>query len=266
MTAGRSDTPTAAPAAGRQLAHMTLPEGRSLGDRPVILPVGSTEQHGPILPYGTDTIIATGVATRVGAAIGATVLPPIAYGYRSRTSSGGGPLFPGTIDLSGRTLTLLVHDVVAEVLRDGVTDVLVLSAHFENDAFIQEALELVGQTLEPGSPVRLIATNWWDPIPPEVIASVFTDLEFPGWDLEHAGVTETSLLLALAPELVDLDHVAATDVEADPLHYFRVPVQADDAPEQGNLSSARGSSAEIGEVLLDAAAAGIERICRTEMG
>lgn len=48
-------------------------------------------------------------------------MPTIVYGYKSKPLSGGGPLFPGTIDLNGNTLIYLVHDILMELIRDGFT-------------------------------------------------------------------------------------------------------------------------------------------------
>ena len=60
----------------------------------VILPVGSTEQHGPMLPLSVDAIISTGLAEMVAEKVDGIVAPPICYGYKSAPLSGGGPLFP----------------------------------------------------------------------------------------------------------------------------------------------------------------------------
>lgn len=75
----------------------------------VILPVGSVEQHGPHLPLYTDTIISEGFAQLLADRINGIVMQSINYGYKSQPASGGGPLFPGTIDLNGATLVAIVR-------------------------------------------------------------------------------------------------------------------------------------------------------------
>ena len=72
----------------------------------IILPVGATEQHSTHLPLGVDSIIAENVALTLAEEIDALVAPPLYYGYKSQPSSGGGPLFPGTIDLSDENLSI----------------------------------------------------------------------------------------------------------------------------------------------------------------
>jgi creatinine amidohydrolase len=105
----------------RLLAEMTWPEveeaiGRGAG---VLLPVGSTEQHGYHLPLATDAILATELALAVAEPLDFLVAPAVAYGYRSRPLSGGGQGFVGTTSLQARTLMALVEDVLRELMRQG---------------------------------------------------------------------------------------------------------------------------------------------------
>lgn len=62
--------------------------------QPVILPIGSTEQHGQHLPMGVDTILAERIATDLAERIDGTLMPTLSYGYKSRPQSGGGPSSP----------------------------------------------------------------------------------------------------------------------------------------------------------------------------
>jgi creatinine amidohydrolase len=96
----------------------------------VILPVGSTEQHGPHLPLSVDSIIAEGLSLMVAERVEGIVAPTICYGYKSAPLSGGGPLFPGTMDLNAVTFMNLVFDVLEELIRDGVKKVLILNGHY----------------------------------------------------------------------------------------------------------------------------------------
>jgi len=82
----------------RQVAHLTWEEYASaVSDGILILPVGATEQHSPHLPLGVDTIIPETIALTLAERVGALVAPVLPYGYKSQPSSGGGPLFPGTM-------------------------------------------------------------------------------------------------------------------------------------------------------------------------
>lgn len=187
-------------------------------------------------------------AYRIAEKINGIVAPTISYGYKSKPLSGGGPLFPGTIDLNGATLQALVMDIIDEFVRDGFTKIFILSAHFENEAFIVEAMNLC--SAKYGDKVKLLLTNWWDPMSPDVIDKVFDEVPFPGWALEHAAVTETSLMMYFAPELVREDKILDTE-NASPATYFRYPIEKDIVPETGILASAKSSSAAKGKIIVD---------------
>lgn len=233
---------------------------------PVILPVGSTEQHAPHLPLGTDVIISRGIGVMLARRVGALVAPAVCYGYKSQPGSGGGPLFPGTISLDGVTLTLLVRDVLRELIGDGVQKILVLNGHFENDAFLMEAADLAVKDLPPTAPrPKVLVASWWDQISPEVLRRVFSEVPFPGWALEHAAITETSLVMYLCPEKVREEKL---DGEASyvPRSYSVFPVPAGFVPQSGRLSTARSSSAEKGELLARDIVENLARILESEFG
>ncbi|MGL5067956.1 MAG: creatininase [Sarcina sp.] len=166
----------------------------------LILPIGSTEQHGPHLPLSVDSVIAENFAIRLANEIDGIVAPTLSYGYKSQPLSGGGPLFPGTIDLNGKTLIDITVDILEEFIKDGVKKILLLNAHFENEAFLLEAISLVSNKY--GDIITIIESNWWDPMPNAIINKIFDEVPFPGWAFEHAAITETSLMLLFAPHLV----------------------------------------------------------------
>ena len=212
-----------------KMQNMTWKEFSKKKDDVIILPIGSTEQHGPHLPTCVDSVLAEEFAYRIAEKINGVVAPTISYGYKSKPLSGGGPLFPGTIDLNGATLQALIMDIIDEFVRDGFTKIFLLSAHFENEAFIVEAMDLC--SAKYGDKVQLLLT-------------------FPGWALEHAAVTETSLMMYFAPELVREDEIIDTE-NASPATYFRYPIEKDIVPETGVLASAKSSSAEKGKIIVD---------------
>lgn len=231
-----------------KMKNMTWQEFAKKKDNVIILPVGATEQHGPHLPTCVDAVLAEEFACRIAEKIDGVVAPTLSYGYKSKPLSGGGPLFPGTIDLNGATLQALVMDIIDEFVRDGFTKIFILSAHFENEAFIVEAMDLC--SAKYGDKVKLLLTNWWDPMSPDVIDKVFDEVPFPGWALEHAAVTETSLMMYFAPELVREDKILDTE-NASPATYFRYPIEKDIVLETGVLASAKSSSAERGKIIVD---------------
>lgn len=247
----------------RRMDHMTWPEIEASKDKPVIVPIGSTEQHSQHLPLGVDAMIASHVSEDLAERIDGIVAPTISYGYKSKPLSGGGPLFPGTIDMNGVIIINQMHDVLRELVADGFTKIVVMNAHFENEAFIVEAIDLVSR--ETNGAATIVEMNWWDPLPEDVVAKVFDGLVFPGWALEHAAVTETSLMLHYEPELVHMDRVVDGG-NVTPKAYVRYPVRHGDVPDYGGLATPAGSSAERGKLIADSCVEEVARICAEEFG
>lgn len=97
--------------------------------------------------------------------------------------------------------------------------------------------------------------GYWDFVDDATIAELYPD-GFTGWDLEHAGVMETSLMLLFFPELVDMERVNDPMYEGLPAvlpNYDVLPIIADYTPPSGCLSSPAASSLEKGVILRDVA-------------
>lgn len=227
----------------------------------VILPIGSVEQHGPHLPLYTDTIISEGFANLLAEEVSGIVMPSINYGYKSQPASGGGPLFPGTIDLNGSTLVNLVKDIVEELIRDRVRKIVLLNSHFENQAFLLEAIDLVSKNMPNGT--KIVMMSWWDLITQNTIDKVFDEVEFPGWALEHAAITETSLILKFDEKLVHMDKLVEEKMEEVPTYHV-YPIPKDLVPKSGLLSIGRTSSKEKGELIVEEALEGMIKIVKKE--
>ena len=159
---------------GARLDRLAWPE---VAHRPVLLvPVGSTEQHGPHLPTGTDTRVAQEVADGVAAAVAggglATVVAPaVSYG-----ASGEHEHFAGTLSIGHEALEALIVELARSATR--WTDrVLLVNGHGGNVPAVRRA---VVRLRSEGRDVAWVACSR------------------PGADA-HAGAFETSLMLALAP-------------------------------------------------------------------
>ncbi len=241
--------------------HMTWEEYRDeVGRKIIILPVGSLEQHGPHLPLNVDTLIAVGLAELVAERLSAVVLPPVSYGAKSH--SGGGELFPGTTSLDGTTLINLVLDVLRETYRHGGRRFLILNAHFENVAFLVEAAELL---LRVGDDARVVVLSWWDLVSDEVIEDLFAEVGFPGWEIEHAAIAETSLVQYLAPDLVREDRIIDDRIKRE-IPYLVLPPPDDTMTRSGVLYRATYASREKGERLACYAVEKIVEVARRELG
>ena len=186
---------------------------------------------------------------------------------------GGGP-FIGTTGLDGATLVSVLRDVVRELVRHGVRRVLLLDGQFENQMFTVEAANLATRDAVAAgvSNLQIMRLEYWDFVQPETTARVFPN-GYPGAQLEHAAVQETSLMLVLKPHLVDVAAIPggglhpADRVAAFPSYTFEPPeLRPEWAPASGVLSPANAASREKGEWLLADHVAGVAAGMRAEWG
>ena len=250
------------------LADTSWPEfaRRIEAGAPVFISVGATEQHGRHLPLGVDAIIPSWICSEVARQCGGLVAPAIAYGNRSQPRSGGGPAFPGTINITATTFSWLLRDVIVELHRHGVRRLVVVNGHYENVwpsiEGIELALDFTGR--EPSDGFKILRIDHWELVRPETLSRVFPD-GYPGIELEHASVIETSIMLALRPELVRLSE-AMNDGPARFKPYDSFPGPVAEVPPSGVLSETRGSAAEKGQWLLADVVEGVLRAVREEFG
>ncbi|GAA2706029.1 mycofactocin biosynthesis peptidyl-dipeptidase MftE [Actinoplanes palleronii] len=199
-----------------------VPTARAL----VLVPVGSTEQHGPHLPLTTDTVIARAVATGAAALLpGALVTPAIAFG-----NSGEHAGFPGTISIGHEALRFVLIETVRS-LALWAGRVVFVNGHGGNVRTLDAAVTMLRA---------------------EGHHVAWTPCVFPGADA-HAGRAETSVLLHLAPDEVRLAAAAAGDTRplADLLPDLITGGVRSVAP-NGVLGDPAGASAHEGRLLMDA--------------
>jgi mycofactocin system creatininase family protein len=207
------------------LGGLTWPEAESTAV--LLVPLGSCEQHGPHLPLDTDTRIAVALAEMAARQHpGLVVVPALAYG-----ASGEHAAFAGTLSIG---LSVL-EQVIVELVRsaDHFAGAVLVNAHGGNTHAVDRAV----RTLR--SEGRAVIS--WQP-------------RVPGGDA-HAGQTETSLMLAVAPDLVRGDRAVAgccTPLAALLPTLESAGVRA--VSESGVLGDPTGASAEEGRALLEALA------------
>ncbi len=232
----------------------------------IFLPLGATEQHGPHLPLNVDVILPTAVAERVARAVGGLVAPTLAYGYKSMPRSGGGQSFPGTTSLDAQTFSHTIRDILRELATHGARRFVLLNGHFENAWPAVEGLDLGLREIRRDGieGVTAMRLEYWDFVRKETLDRIFPD-GFPGTELEHASLIETSLMLLLRPDLVDLSKIPQ-DGRANFPPYDISPAPPSYLRESGVLADARGSRAEIGQWLLDDHVELITAAVRKEFG
>ena len=246
-----------------ELDWQTYQEMVTAPDSVIFLPIGALEQHGPHMSMNPDVLIHQAIARRVCCHLdNAMVAPPITYGYKSQQQSGGGNHLPGTTSLDGITLTQTIRDVIKEFARHGARRIVMMNGHYENSMFVVEGIDLAIRELGWAGvdDINVMILSYWDFVGDITIEKLYPD-GFTGWDLEHGGVLETSLMLYLYPHLVDMskviDHAPA---EFPPYDMF--PVNPKLTPPSGTLSSARNASREKGQILMDVCVDGIANAVR----
>lgn len=220
-------------------------------DRLIVL-LGSTENHGPHAPLGTDTVIAQGVGERLARRLDALATPVMPFGHADHHMS-----FPGSISLSNRTLATMLVEVTESLARGGFGKFIFLSGHGGNKLAIDLAVAELAQSLSDSALIhaRMLPLQTSQAFRERVQAQWAAELSEP-WGA-HGGEQESAAVMALRPELVRLDRCpAAVDLRAY-LQETRDPAVtrahrdiATVAPE-GSWGDPRGASPEQGHLFLD---------------
>jgi creatinine amidohydrolase len=248
------------------LGEMTDPEleAHLERNRTVIVPIGSTEQHGPHAPLSTDVLIPVEVARRVATAVGAVVAPSVDYAL-SYPHVG----FSGVVHLRVATFMALVEDLCASLATIGFRRIVFLNGHYDNTYAIAYACAGAAARMPPGT--RAFPINYWDGMTTAQAAEFFD----PATGL-HANRGETSAVLAINPALVDMERANAEFppfpevTNPAPVHtafFFSAPGSVHRATRSGTWGDARQASAEFGErylaVVVDSTIRLLDEIERT---
>jgi creatinine amidohydrolase len=214
----------------------------------VIVPVGSTEQHGPHGPLLTDVLIPQEVARRVAPEVGAVVAPPINYSL-SYPHVG----FAGLVHIRIPTFMALIEDLCVSLAAVGFRRIVFLNGHYDNTYAIAYACANAVERLPGG--VRAFPINYWDGM-----TSKESEAYFAMSQGLHANRAETSAVMAINPALVDLERANAEFppfpevANSGPVHtafFFTTPGSVHRATRSGTWGDARKASAEVGERYLE---------------
>jgi len=241
------------------LGEMTNPEVETFvaEHTTVIVPTGSTEQHGPHGPLATDTIVPTEVARRVAGKVGAAVAPSIGYGL-SYPHAG----FTGVVYLRIPTFMALVEDVAVGLATMGFRDIVFLNGHYDNTLAIAYACANASDRLPDGTDA--FPVNYWDGMTADEASEFFG----PTTGL-HANRGEMSAVMAIDPGLFDKD---AANAEMPPFpdasnpaavhtaFFFSNPGSVYRATHSGTWGDATDASSEFGERYLQVVTAATVRL------
>ncbi len=180
----------------------------------IIVPLGSTEQHGPTGAIGTDALTADAVALEVGRRSGVLVTPPQAFGMAEHHLG-----FAGTVSLQPSTLLAVMRDVVLSLATHGFERIFVINGHGGNIATTKAAFaEAYGEARRRQLPVagqlQCKLANWF------MAGPVFQEARKLYGDREghHATPSEIALTLHLEPSLESLQRPLPDAAPAGPIH------------------------------------------------
>jgi len=227
-----------------QLAEMTWPAVSAL-DRatPVVIPTAALEQHGHHLPVFTDSILVGEITRRAEAQLAdRLLLAPVMWLGNSHHHMD----FPGTLSASPRTYLELVTDLVENFIAHGFRRIVIVNGHGGNNVPAQQAIFEVRQRHRRRDDLLLLFSPYWalGSRPHEV------DPKIEQHAMGHACEWETSMILALAPQLVG-DYKNARPV--DPRGTFDPASRAwttRDRSTAGHIGNPQIATAEKGETLL----------------
>jgi creatinine amidohydrolase len=164
------------------------------GNKKIIIPIGSTEQHGPHLPVSTDTIIAEYFANQLTKKIPSYSLS----GIPSGVSFEHRPFF--NISISNDLLSELLSQMCISLGENGFNQIIIINGHRGNMGVVQYIPQKVERI---NSKVKVFGINYWHLI----------EREF-----DHGGFVETSLMLAIAPKLVQMHKAKSGYLNKKMLH------------------------------------------------
>jgi len=236
------------------LNELTRAEAGTIAERAlVVIPTGATEQHGPHLPIGTDTMlveaVARGAATRVRPTLPVFVTPTLPFG-----SSPHHIPFGGTMSVGTETYYRLLCDLLESLVAGGFRRVFIVNGHGGNSELVQLAARDVALRRELRAGVGSYWTIAWSRLTGAGAGKLG---HLPG----HAGIFETSMIAALRPDLVreprpsrTLDERTSPPMPADP---YRFEAHGFWQSIDGYSDSPALANGEDGQRFLEAAIAGV---------
>lgn len=220
-----------------------------------VLPVGAIEQHGPHLPVHVDACINQGLIEATLKLLPAD-LPVLVLPMQSVGKSNEHLAFPGTLTLSAETLIRVCTEIGESVARAGISRLVLFNSHGGQP----QVMDIVARDLRVRRRMFAVTVSWWQMgTPPGLIPEHESRYGI------HGGTVETSIMLHLRPDLVQMEHAwdfvsEAVAIEAEnsvlrPLGGVGFGWQAQDLNPHGACGNAAVASAEIGRQLVDHTAA-----------
>ena len=202
-----------------------------------ILPIGSTEQHGPANPLGTDFLLAKAIAEETAKRTDVLSLPVIPFGVSPHHKQ-----FWGTIFISAGTFKRYVREVCLSLRFHGVRKIVIVNGHGGNLAALKELARSLREKR-----VFVTVFQWW-PAAGKLLPELFTPEE-----RGHAGAEETSMNLFLQTGLVNMGKAVDTEPRKHELQVegLTLPLDTADETVSGVYGKSTTASADKGRVVFE---------------
>jgi len=215
-----------------------------------VIPVGAIEQHGPHLPVNTDSLILEHLVIKAANACRQPVVvaPMIEYGYSPHHFC-----YPGVLSLQSETILAMLKDIGTCLIRCGFSRILLITGHGGNTHILGQAARDLG-CLNPG--VIAASTSYWD-VAKAKLAQRMNGLT--EWIPGHAGLFETSLVMAIRGDLIDssrLDEALLDKRKVDEILFVGLNAQSYferygyHRMLNGTTDSAAAASKELGDSIM----------------
>ncbi len=166
----------------------------------VIIPLGSTEQHGPHMPLGTDFYEAVGMSKMISAKTGVVVAPVLLSGYSVYHSG-----FAGSLSLKPETMEQVLFETAEMLMKYGFRRFMFFNYHGGNHIVESKVIHRINHTTEASAVAIGAGASF----------QTYSD-DIPGVYDTHAGINETSIMLYLEPELVKMERAEKPKFKASP--------------------------------------------------
>jgi creatinine amidohydrolase len=208
-----------------------------------VIVLGACENHGDHMPFGSDFIFPMELAKRLAKKKekkNIIILPAIPYGVSLHHSE-----FQMTVSLESYTLQSVIVDLVESVIRNGIRRILVINGHDGNIAPIESAARIC-KDRHPEAVIACLEA-WW------VSVGDITHGIFEVWrGLGHGGEAETSTMLAVRPDLVNMELAPNEVIPKLPSYKIRIYWKFDELTDTGATGAARKATAKKGEAAIKA--------------
>ncbi|MDO6450456.1 creatininase family protein [Oceanobacillus profundus] len=206
-----------------------------------ILPIGAVEAHGPHLPLGTDNLLAERLSEKLAERVNAFVLPTLPYGQVWSLRN-----FPGSINISNDSLMNFLVDIGESLYKQGFTTFAMVNGHLGNGPALKDAARVLFENC-PEMRVFYFFYPGMNKTAAEVRETKSSHNTY-----FHACEIETSYMLYLAPEHVDMDK-AITDIPDIPIHADVTPTPWEEFTQTAVLGDAKLATEEKGKYIIDIA-------------